>query len=1017
MTQAKKANGGNPVTDSVTTTTPPLIAEAAASISTLSVQPDADVSTLSMQGGADVAPRNNSSSSSMAREPETAAVCGKSSNGPLCLGAEVLGFRGSPSIGVEYSTQGAPKQSPYDCSHMAMTYTALAILATLTEPAPTHGTATGSAAGNAAGSLPDVRQHPAEESSRGGAGLLGEQVDERSSEGVGARGEDGNGVLDRWEDGVCARGGDGVDATAACNRVGEVRGMAKSLRELQLQDGSSIFQLFTFRDSSFLPSRLTPPTPFFPPSSFMPVACGSESDMRFVFCAVQSVRFLLLIRTVSLSQHLLPCSPLPFKVTFESTQAAISSMIGDWRGVDIPRAVAYIQRSQVGTGHMVGEWWGLVGSSGECVVVRSGRGDWRGVDIPRAVDYIQKSQVGTGHMVAEWWGLVGSSGECVVVRSGRGDWRGVDIPRTVDYIQKSQRQGAEGGFQGRRNKPADTCYAFWWALPLPAAAFLLHPWVGGTLSMRERIHLIDHARGTLVNLCSYCHSPPTYVPSLPSYPSLSDPWVGGTLSMRERIHLIDHARGTLVNLCSYCHSPPTYVPSLPSYPSLSDPWVGGTLSMRERIHLIDHARGTLVNLCSYCHSPPTYVPSLPSYPSLSDPWIPGVGGTLSMLGADHLVDRARGTLVTLCSYCRFPTHFRALPPFLSLSLSPRVGGTLSMLGADHSHAQGTLVSLCSYRHSPPTPIPSPSLSPRVGGILSMLGADHSHARGALVTLCSCPHLPPTPMPSLSLTHTGVGGTLSMLAADFSRPAHAAVHHPLPCPPSLSHTQGMVGAAASIQWDSLTSSIPSTGSVGSAPLDPPLPHPSLSPTTEAPHQSPCFPCPPIPLSMRIQCATIEACCLPPAQQRPNRRFRHGRDPPAAPQTADPRKIPLLRICSPKPPVRPARATTTPLSRAIAAPRVAAIAAAAAPLPCARSPRALERALPRRRNWRRAFMPLPLAVPLTLRRKGDAPQLRSVERARAPRCRARTLCSYERALRSRAHPRTRHRCPPPWRPSPF
>ncbi|CAI5506949.1 unnamed protein product [Closterium sp. Naga37s-1] len=939
MTQAKKANGGNPVTDSVTTTTPPLIAEAAASISTLSVQPDADVSTLSMQGGADVAPRNNSSSSSMAREPETAAVCGKSSNGPLCLGAEVLGFRGSPSIGVEYSTQGAPKQSPYDCSHMAMTYTALAILATLTEPAPTHGTATGSAAGNAAGSLPDVRQHPAEESSRGGAGLLGEQVDERSSEGVGARGEDGNGVLDRWEDGVCARGGDGVDATAACNRVGEVRGMAKSLRELQLQDGS-----------------------------FMPVACGSESDMRFVFCA-----------------------------------AAISSMIGDWRGVDIPRAVAYIQRSQSFDGGFgLGPGFEAHGGATYCAVaalqlIASSTSELlssaaataaasassllsssgaaaaaaaAAVSSPGAKTAASSSLPTASPVTSSGASLAasaaaaplavaaelshfplplspllqllstpvaGSRSESNAAAGAQEEAEAAGVQAAAEEETSSslfsspyvlplidwclQRQGAEGGFQGRRNKPADTCYAFWWALPLPAAAFLLHPWVGGTLSMRERIHLIDHARGTLVNLCSYCHSPPTYVPSLPSYPSLSDPW------------------------------------------------------------------------------------------------IPGVGGTLSMLGADHLVDRARGTLVTLCSYCRFPTHFRALPPFLSLSLSPRVGGTLSMLGADHSHAQGTLVSLCSYRHSPPTPIPSPSLSPRVGGILSMLGADHSHARGALVTLCSCPHLPPTPMPSLSLTHTGVGGTLSMLAADFSRPAHAAVHHPLPCPPSLSHTQGMVGAAASIQWDSLTSSIPSTGSVGSAPLDPPLPHPSLSPTTEAPHQSPCFPCPPIPLSMRIQCATIEACCLPPAQQRPNRRFRHGRDPPAAPQTADPRKIPLLRICSPKPPVRPARATTTPLSRAIAAPRVAAIAAAAAPLPCARSPRALERALPRRRNWRRAFMPLPLAVPLTLRRKGDAPQLRSVERARAPRCRARTLCSYERALRSRAHPRTRHRCPPPWRPSPF
>ncbi|CAI5529164.1 unnamed protein product, partial [Closterium sp. Naga37s-1] len=294
MLQTKRI-GGNPVADSVTTTTPPPIAEAAASISTLSVQPDAGVSTLYVH--ADLATRN--SSSSMAREQETTAGCGSSGNGPLCLGADVLGFRGSPSIGVEYSTRGALKQSSYDCSHIAMTYTALAILATLKEDTvSSQGSATGGGADNAGCSLPDVRQHPVE-----GAGLLGEQVDERSSEGVGARGEDGNGVLGRREDGVCARGGDGVDTTAACSRAGEVRGMAKSLRELQLQDGS-----------------------------FMPVACGSESDMRFVFCAVQSVRFLVLIRTVSLSQHLLPCSPLPFTLPEPNNQPCSGHFKHDWVG-------------------------------------------------------------------------------------------------------------------------------------------------------------------------------------------------------------------------------------------------------------------------------------------------------------------------------------------------------------------------------------------------------------------------------------------------------------------------------------------------------------------------------------------------------------------------------------------------------------------------------------------------------------------------------------------------------------
>ncbi|XP_034206238.1 geranylgeranyl transferase type-1 subunit beta isoform X2 [Prunus dulcis] len=42
-----------------------------------------------------------------------------------------------------------------------------------------------------------------------------------------------------------------------------------------------------------------------------------------------------------------------------------------------------------------------------------------------------------------------------------GNWSGMDKEKAKEYILKCQRQAADGGFQGRPNKPSDTCYAFW----------------------------------------------------------------------------------------------------------------------------------------------------------------------------------------------------------------------------------------------------------------------------------------------------------------------------------------------------------------------------------------------------------------------------------------------------------------------------------------------------------------------------------------------------------------------------
>ncbi|KAK1603318.1 hypothetical protein QYE76_018650 [Lolium multiflorum] len=51
----------------------------------------------------------------------------------------------------------------------------------------------------------------------------------------------------------------------------------------------------------------------------------------------------------------------------------------------------------------------------------------------------------------------------------------IDVQLLLEWCL--QRQAADGGFQGRRNKPSDTCYAFW---------------IGGVLKMLGAYHLIDH---------------------------------------------------------------------------------------------------------------------------------------------------------------------------------------------------------------------------------------------------------------------------------------------------------------------------------------------------------------------------------------------------------------------------------------------------------------------------------------------------------------------------------------------
>ncbi|GJP61439.1 hypothetical protein CLOP_g18602 [Closterium sp. NIES-67] len=463
------AKAGNHVTDPVATTIPPPLAQVATSMSTLSVEAGADVSSLSLQVGADVAP-----SSSEVRET---AGCSIGSEGALCLGAEVLGFRGSPSIGVKSSTQGAPKQSPYDCSHIAMTYTALAILATLGIPGGTRGGKEGavSRGGDEAADLSregavfeNSQKHPAKSGTRGGkedaVTREGYEAADLSGEGAVPEGEgreeEPEAASEQMEqarregaDGASRKGvdrGSGREGGADASGAGELPGMARSLRELQLQDGS-----------------------------FMPVVCGSESDMRFVFCA-----------------------------------AAISSMIGDWRGVDVARAVSYIQRSQSFDGGFgLGPGFESHGGATYCAVAAlqlisssplaaaaaaaAGAASLSSSLLPTSPSPSSSAPALGSSQLSQFPLLLsllqslptptaGSHDEPAVAEAQEEPAAAADVQTCISHFPSTnllplidwclQRQGVEGGFQGRPNKPADTCYAFW---------------VGGTLSMLGADQLID----------------------------------------------------------------------------------------------------------------------------------------------------------------------------------------------------------------------------------------------------------------------------------------------------------------------------------------------------------------------------------------------------------------------------------------------------------------------------------------------------------------------------------------------
>ncbi|CAI0411390.1 unnamed protein product [Linum tenue] len=98
--------------------------------------------------------------------------------------------------------------------------------------------------------------------------------------------------------------------------------------------------------------------------------------------------------------------------------------------------------------------------------------DWSGMDRDKATEYILKCKAydggfgmtpgaeshggGTYCAVASLQ-LMGSIG--VDLFSSSASSSILDIPLLLEWCL--QRQASDGGFQGRSNKPSDTCYAFW----------------------------------------------------------------------------------------------------------------------------------------------------------------------------------------------------------------------------------------------------------------------------------------------------------------------------------------------------------------------------------------------------------------------------------------------------------------------------------------------------------------------------------------------------------------------------
>jgi geranylgeranyl transferase type-1 subunit beta len=144
-----------------------------------------------------------------------------------------------------------------------------------------------------------------------------------------------------------------------------------------------------------------------PSGSFAAVPVGGEDDMRFLYCA-----------------------------------CCISHMLGDWRGVDIPRAVAYIESCR-GYDGGIGMFPGSESHGGSMFTALA------------SLALIARRNGGA--IAAE-----ASASSCVADREpDLGPT--IDAPARVALVRWCSERivAAEGGFQGRVDKKADTCYSWW----------------------------------------------------------------------------------------------------------------------------------------------------------------------------------------------------------------------------------------------------------------------------------------------------------------------------------------------------------------------------------------------------------------------------------------------------------------------------------------------------------------------------------------------------------------------------
>ncbi|KAL3655862.1 hypothetical protein CASFOL_000258 [Castilleja foliolosa] len=172
-----------------------------------------------------------------------------------------------------------------------------------------------------------------------------------------------------------------------------------------------------------------------PDGCFMPIHTGGETDLRFVFCA-----------------------------------AAICSMLKNWSGIDREKAKEYIINCQSYDGG-----FGLIPGT-ESHGVEIGRLS-RSLCMEESYEIrIMRSlyselKIFVTLTDGDCFSVTGGATYCAVASlklmgfleedllSKSPSCHIINVPLLLDW--SLQRQAHDGGFQGRANKPSDTCYAFW----------------------------------------------------------------------------------------------------------------------------------------------------------------------------------------------------------------------------------------------------------------------------------------------------------------------------------------------------------------------------------------------------------------------------------------------------------------------------------------------------------------------------------------------------------------------------